>query len=440
MPFALFPLMLCVFSVGSAELVVAGVLPAIAGDLDVSLSDAGLLVTAYALGVVVLGPLVTLASSRVPRTPLLLGLMGLFTASNVLAALAPGYAVLMAARVLSAITHCTLFAVCIVVAGSLAEKGKEATAVSRVAVGLNLATVLGVPLGVLLEEHLGWRSAFWSIAGLSLLALALVAWRPPVAPVPVAGGAVDELRVLRNPQVQIAILITALAMAGVFTAYTFVNPILTSMGGFDASTVSWLLLLVGCGSLIGNLIGGKLADRALMPSLVGVLAVLGADLALMALGGRTPWLLLVLLVVFGAAYFAVMPGLQARILTAAGGGAPTLAIAINIGAFNIGIAFGAWFGGQLLGLDLGLRAVIAASALLSWLATAVAARELTKDRRAGAATGASTATATDPTTTPHRAGPAGAPNRAEPATAPQGAVPATTPNPPVHATADATTD
>ncbi|MEU5895903.1 MULTISPECIES: MFS transporter [Streptomyces] len=385
MPFALFPLMLCVFSVGSAELVVAGVLPAIAGDLDVSLSDAGLLVTAYALGVVVLGPLVTLASSRVPRTPLLLGLMGLFTASNVLAALAPTYAVLMTARVLSAITHCTLFAVCIVVAGSLAEKGKEASAVSRVAVGLNLATVLGVPLGVLLEEHFGWRSAFWSIAGLSLIALALVAWRPPAAPVPVAGesgGVAAELRVLRNRTVQIAILLTALAMAGVFTAYTFVNPILTSMGGFDDSTVSWLLLLVGCGSLIGNLIGGKLADRALMPSLVGVLAVLGADLALMALGGEVPWLLLVLLVVFGAAYFAVMPGLQARILKGAGDGAPTLAIAINIGAFNIGIAFGAWFGGQLLGWDLGLRVVIAASALLSWLAMSLAANELRKDRRA----------------------------------------------------------
>ncbi|WP_409237011.1 MFS transporter [Streptomyces sp. PA5.6] len=406
MPFALFPLMLCVFSVGSAELVVAGVLPAIAGDLDVSLSDAGLLVTAYALGVVVLGPLVTLASSRVPRTPLLLGLMGLFTASNVLAALAPSYAVLMTARVLSAITHCTLFAVCIVVAGSLAEKGKEASAVSKVAVGLNLATVLGVPLGVLLEEHFGWRSAFWSIAGLSLLALALVAWRPPVAPVPVAGGSDGvgaggvgaELRVLRNRTVQIAILLTALAMAGVFTAYTFVNPILTSMGGFADSTVSWLLLLVGCGSLIGNLIGGKLADRALMPSLVGVLAVLGADLALMALGGDVSWLLLVLLVVFGAAYFAVMPGLQARILKGAGDGAPTLAIAINIGAFNIGIAFGAWFGGQLLGWDLGLRGVIAASAVLSWLAMSLAANELRKDRRAERTTGIPTAAEPAPAT------------------------------------------
>ncbi|MER8261509.1 MFS transporter [Streptomyces albidoflavus] len=381
MPFALFPLMLCVFSVGSAELVVAGVLPAIAGDLDVSLSDAGLLVTAYALGVVVLGPLVTLATSRVPRTPLLLGLMGLFAASNVLAALAPGYGVLMTARVLSAITHCTLFAVCIVIAGSLAEKGKEGSAVSRVAVGLNLATLLGVPFGVLLEEHFGWRSAFWAIAGLSLLALALVAWRPPRAAVPVAGGAVEELRVLRDRRVQVAILVTALAMAGVFTAYTFVNPILTSLGGFAPATVSWLLLLVGCGSLAGNLVGGKLADRALMPSLVGVLAALGAVLALMAFGAGLPWLLLLLLVVFGAAYFAVMPGLQARILTAAGDRAPTLALAINIGAFNIGIAFGAWFGGELLDLGLGLRATIVASALLSWLAMTVAVGELRKDRR-----------------------------------------------------------
>ncbi|MFG2114722.1 MFS transporter [Streptomyces sp. NPDC048718] len=421
MPFALFPLMLCVFSVGSAELVVAGVLPAIAGDLDVSLSDAGLLVTAYALGVVVLGPIVTLLSSRTPRKPLLLGLMGLFTASNVLAAVAPNYGVLMTARVLSAITHCTLFAVCIVVAGSLAPKGKEASAVSRVAVGLNLATVLGVPLGVLLEEHFGWRSAFWSIAALSLIALALVAWLQPASPVPSDAGAADELRVLRNRRVQLAIVITALAMAGVFTAYTFVNPILTDIGGFDPKAVSWLLLLVGCGSLVGNLVGGRLADRALMPSLVGVLAVLGAVLALMAIGGRIGWLLVVLLVAFGAAYFAVMPGLQARILTAAGDGAPTLAVAINIGAFNIGIAFGAWFGGQLLGLDFGLRTVIAASAVLSWLAMTVAASELRKDRRtartalvaAGASTpagaGASApAPASAPTPVPATAVPAAA--------------------------------
>ncbi|MEU7580462.1 MFS transporter [Streptomyces sp. NPDC041068] len=382
MPLPLFSLMLCVFGVGTAELVVAGILPAIAGDLDVSLSDAGLLVTAYALGVVIAGPVVTLAGSRIPRKPLLLGLMTLFVVSNALAALAPGYGVLMTARVLSALTHCTLFAVCIVVASGMAAPGKEASAVSKVAVGLNLATVLGVPLGVLIEQHLGWRAAFWSISGLSLVALLLVAVMLPADTAEAEGGAAAELRVLRGPRVQLAIVITALAMAAVFTAYTFVTPILTDLGGFDSSTVSWLLLLLGGGSLVGNLIGGRLADRALMPSLVGVLAVLGADLALMALGARVPWLLIALLVVFGAAYFAVMPALQARILTSAGDGAPTLAVAVNIGAFNLGIAFGAWFGGRLLGLDLGLRVVIAAAALLSWAAMLLAVRELSVDRRA----------------------------------------------------------
>ncbi|WP_079143893.1 MFS transporter [Streptomyces luteocolor] len=393
MPLPLFSLMLCVFGVGTAELVVAGILPAIAGDLDVSLSDAGLLVTAYALGVVVAGPVVTLAGSRIPRKPLLLGLMTLFVLSNALAALAPGYGVLMTARVLSALTHCTLFAVCIVVASGMAAPGKEASAVSQVAVGLNLATVLGVPLGVLIEQHLGWRAAFWSIAALSLLALALVAALLPAddGTAERGGGAAAELRVLRGRRVQLAIVITALAMAAVFTAYTFVTPILTDLGGFAPSTVSWLLLLLGGGSLVGNLIGGRLADRALMPSLVGVLAVLGADLALMALGARVSWLLIALLVVFGAAYFAVMPALQARILTSAGDGAPTLAVAVNIGAFNLGIAFGAWFGGRLLGLDLGLRVVIAAAALLSWAAMLIAVRELAVDRRAERGTSAAPA-------------------------------------------------
>lgn len=382
MPLPLFALMLCVFGVGSAELVVAGILPAIASDLAVSLPTAGLLVTAYALGVVVAGPVLTLTTSRIPRKPLLLGLMALFVVSNVLAATATAYPVLLTARVLSAVTHCTLFAVCIVVAGSLAPAGREASAVSKVAVGLNLATVLGVPLGVLADQHFGWRSAFWGVAAVSLLATLLVAGFLPADAVPVRSGAADELRVLGSRRVQLAIVITALAMAGVFTAYTFVTPILTDLGGFAPGTVTWLLLLFGGGSLLGNLVGGRLADRALMPALTGVLAVLGGTLVAIALGAAVPWLLVILLTAFGMAYFAVMPGLQARILTTAGDGAPTLAVSVNIGAFNVGIAFGAWFGGQVLGLGLGLRAVVTAAAVLSWAAMLVAAGELARDRRA----------------------------------------------------------
>ncbi|MGC5344253.1 MFS transporter [Streptomyces sp. DT171] len=416
MPLPLFSLMLCVFSVGSAELVIAGILPAIAQDLSVSLPSAGLLVTAYALGVVIAGPLVTLTTSRVPRKPLLLGLMALFVLSNVLAATAVGYPVLMVARVLSAITHCTLFAVCIVVAGSLAPVGKEASAVSKVAVGLNLATVLGVPLGVLAEQHFGWRSTFWCVALISLLATLLVGLFLPAEAVPVKGGAADELRVLGNRRVQLAVVITTLAMAGVFTAYTFVTPILTDLGGFAPSTVTWLLLLFGGGSLLGNLIGGRLADRALMPALVGLLAVLGATLAAIALGARLPWLLVVLLFAFGMAYFAVMPGLQARILTTAGDGAPTLAVSVNIGAFNVGIAFGAWFGGQLLGLDLGLRVVLTAASLLSWAAMLVAVGELTRDRRAAAALPSSPAPSTPEPSSPLPSSPAPSSSAASSAT------------------------
>lgn len=382
MPLPLLALMLCVFSVGSAELVIAGILPNIAHDTGVSLADAGLLVTAYAVGVVIGGPVITLATSRMARKPLILGLMGLFVAGNVLAALAPGYPVLMAARVLSALTHCTLFAVCIVVASSLVPPGKEASAVSKVAVGLNLATVLGVPLGVLVDQHFGWRATFWCVVALSAAAALLVALFLPRDAVPATAAAVDELRVLGNRRVQLAVVITVVAMAAVFTAYTFLAPLLTDVAGFDKSTVTWLMLVFGIGSLLGNLVGGRLADRALMPALTGILAVLAAALLALAVAAPTRWACVALMFVFGVAYFAVMPGLQARILTSVAGGAPTLAVSVNISAFNIGIASGAWFGGGLLDLDLGLRVVVAAGAALAGLATLVALGELLRDRRA----------------------------------------------------------
>ncbi|MFD9795896.1 MFS transporter [Streptomyces sp. NPDC059070] len=393
MPLPLFALMLCVFGVGSAELVIAGILPNIAHDTGVSLADAGLLVTAYAAGVVLGGPVITLATSRLPRKPLILGLMGLFVAGNVLAAVAPGYPVLMAARVLSALTHCTLFAVCIVVAGSLAPAGKEASAVSKVAVGLNLATVLGVPLGVLVDHHFGWRATFWCVAGLSAAATALVALCLPRDAVPVTAAAADELRVLGNRRVQLAVVVTVVAMAAVFTAYTFLAPLLTEVAGFGDATVTWLMLVFGLGSLLGNLIGGRLADRALMPALTGILAALAAALVALAAAAPVRWACVPLLFVFGVAYFAVMPGLQARILTSVAGGAPTLAVSVNISAFNIGIAGGAWFGGALLDLDLGLRAVVAAGAALAGLAALVALGELVRDRRAADATATPSAAA-----------------------------------------------
>lgn len=169
----------------------------------------------------------------------------------------------------------------------------------------------------------------------------------------------DELRVLGNRRVQLAVVITVVAMAAVFTAYTFLAPLLTDVAGFDKSTVTWLMLVFGIGSLLGNLLGGRLADRALMPALTGILAVLAAALVALAVAAPTRWACVALMFVFGVAYFAVMPGLQARILTSVAGGAPTLAVSVNISAFNIGIAGGAWFGGGLLDLDLGLRVVVA---------------------------------------------------------------------------------
>ncbi|MEY9214835.1 MFS transporter [Thermobifida halotolerans] len=373
-------LMLCLFSVGSAEFVIAGILPGIAADLDVSLPAAGLLVSGYAVAVMIGGPLITLATTRVPRKPLMATLMAVFTASNVVAAAAPDYGVLMAARMLGALTHCTFFALCIVVAVRLVPEDRQGAAIAHLAIGLNLANILGVPLGTLVGSEYGWRATFWTVALCGAAATLLLLVAIPSVRGDVRAGALAELKVLGVRRVQMAVVMSALGCAGVFTAYTFISPVLTEVSGFSPGAVTWLLLLFGLGTFAGSLLGGRLTDRALMPSLSGLLGVLTVVLAAFALAVSVGWAAVGGVLVFGAAFGAILPGLQARILQSTGSGAPTLAVAVNISAMNIGIAFGAWLGGAVLDGGRGLRTVIVAGAAVALLGFLVSLRELARDR------------------------------------------------------------
>ena len=374
-------LMFCLFSVGSAEFVIAGLLPGIAAELDVSVSAAGMLISGYAIAIVLAGPAITLLTGRLPRKPLMIALMVLFTVSNAAGALAPDYTTLMVTRVLSAFTHCTFFALSLVVGTGLVPAGRQGAAIARLAIGLNMANVLGVPLGALLGTEFGWRSTLWavSLAGavaVVLLTVLIPGGRQDGPP----SGALAELRVLGRSKVLAAIGMSALGCGGVFTAYTFIAPLLEDVSGFGGSAVSVLLLLFGLGTFAGSAIGGRLTDRALMPSLCGLLGAVALVLAAYSLLAANEWTSAAGLVLFGMSFGAILPGLQARVMRSSDIGAPTLALAVNIAAMNIGIAFGAWLGGRVLDAGMGLQTVVLAGAAVATAGFLLSLVELLRDR------------------------------------------------------------
>ncbi|MEU3529647.1 MFS transporter [Streptomyces sp. NPDC038707] len=378
----LFALVLSVFGLGTAESVIAGLLPQLATDLDVSLSQAGLLVSAYALTIVIGGPAVTLATSRLPRKPLLVGLLALFVAGNVVAALAPGYGVLMTARVVTGLGHCTLFALALITAAEIAGPEKSGSAVARIIIGVNLATIVGVPMGLLLAQHWGWRATFWGVTVLTLAALVATAVLVPATPGGGgSGGVAAELTVLRDRRVQVALLLTVVGLAGGYTAFTFLTPLLERVSGFEPRQVTVLLFVFGLGSLAGGVLGGRLADRALMGSLTALLAGLTLALPVFAALAGHRIAAVAAVAVFSILFFALNPGLGARVLNSVSGRAPTLAVSMSIASVQTAIALGAWLGGQVLDLGFGLRSVLLAGAVLTCVGCAIAWAEWRAERR-----------------------------------------------------------
>jgi DHA1 family inner membrane transport protein len=369
-------LLVCVFGVTTGEFVVAGILPAVAGDLEVWIPAAGLLVTAYALGMIVVGPLLTAFTANRPRKPLVLGLLVVAVTGNLLSAVAPGYGVLFAARIVTALVTSTFFANAIVIATSSAPPGKKASTVAKLALGMNLAMVLGAPLGTWIGEAFGWRTTFAAITACCAIGLAMVAWSVPADQPGTRNRALGEFAVFRNRDLLLAIAITAAANIGVLMVFTYLAPLLTGPGSFAPAAVAPMLLVYGVGATIGNLVGGRLADRALLRSQLGALALLVVLLVALRL---SPGAIVTGVLVFalGAVGFSVIPGMQARVLTTAAA-APTLAIAVNASAYQVAAAFAGWLGGRVVagpGLP-AIYVVAAAVTVLGLVLTALAsARE-----------------------------------------------------------------
>ena len=371
-PLPILALTLSAFAIGVAEFVIAGLLPDISRDLSVSIPAAGQLVTAYAMGVVVGAPLLAVLTARMKRKPVLLLMLGIFIAGNALSALSTNYVWLMIARVVAALAHGSLFGVGVVVATTLVPENRRASALALMFSGLTLANLAGVPLGTLVGQLYGWRATFGAITALGLVSLATAALLiPDVA----GGGAIDlanEFRVARKPRVLLALLTTVLGWACVFALFTYIVPILEDLAGFSPRSVTVILFVIGVGLTIGINLGGKLADRGLMRALVALLATLMVLSLVFGAVASSGVAAIVVIFLWGMAAFATVPPLQTRVLDTARE-APNVASALNVGAFNLGNAAGAFVSGAALSAGFGLHAppIVAAIAALLGLGAAV---------------------------------------------------------------------
>lgn len=349
------------FGIGVTEFAPMGLLPVIAGDLGVSIPSAGLLISAYALGVMIGAPLMTLTTGRIPRRTLLIGLAGIFTLGNLLAAVSGSYGMLLAARILTSFNHGAFFGVGSLVAASLVAPDKRAGAVAAMFMGLTIANVVGVPLATWAGEHLGWRASFAGITALGILTMAALRLTLPSLPAPTGGSARAELKVLGRPQVLGALALTVVGSSAMFTVFTYITPILRDATHASLGFVTAMLVLYGLGLTAGNWLGGRFADRSVDRTLIVTLASLTTILLAFAWGMPFSGPSAVLIFLWGVASFALVPPLQVRVMSAASD-APNLASAVNIGAFNLGNAFGAALGGGVIAAGLGYPAVAIAGA------------------------------------------------------------------------------
>ncbi|MDN5547576.1 MAG: MFS transporter [Rhodococcus sp. (in: high G+C Gram-positive bacteria)] len=364
MPLGLIALAMGGFGIGLTEFVIMGLLPEVSADFEVTESVAGYLISGYALSVAIGAILLTAAVTRFERKKVLLSLMVLFIIGNLMSALAPSYEVMMGGRIVAALCHGAFFGIGSVVAADMVAPNKRAGAIAMMFAGLTIANVLGVPFGTLLGQQLGWRSTFWAITVIGVIALIGIAALVPTTPASTTGGGLrGELGAFRNKQVWLSIAITILGYGGMFGAFTYIAFTLTEVTGFATSSVPWLLILFGSGLFVGNFLGAKAADRSLTKSLVWILAILTVVLIVFAATAESKVMTVISLFFMGAFGFATVPGLQMRIMNYASA-APTMASGANIAAFNVGNALGAWLGGITIAAGLGFTSPI-------WMGAAV---------------------------------------------------------------------
>ncbi len=358
MPIAIFALTIAAYAIGTTEFVIVGLLPTVASDLHITLPLAGLIISVYALGVTFGAPVLTALTGRIERKPLLIGLMVLFIVGNAAAGLSPSYEPLLIARVISAFAHGVFFSVGATIAADLVPENRRASAIAMMFMGLTVAIGTGVPLGTWIGQTFGWRATFWAVTGLGVIALAAIAALLPntLTKAPPA-RLIDQVRVLGSGRLLIVFAMTALGYGGTFVAFTFLSPILQDITGFSEGAVSLILVLYGIAIAIGNIAGGRIANRDPVKALAGLFFAQAIVLVVLAFTATSQTLTLVTLASLGFLSFATVPGLQLYVVQLAKQhrpGAVDVASALNIAAFNLGIAIGAWLGGMIVASSLGL--------------------------------------------------------------------------------------
>ncbi|KYG28032.1 MFS transporter [Priestia endophytica] len=346
-PIALLSLTLGAFAIGMTEFVIMGILPNVAEDLHVSISKAGQLITGYALGVAIGAPILTIFTHRVPQKMLLCLLMFLFILGNAFAIIAPNYELLMGARLLTALCHGTFFGVGAVIASKLVQAHKRASAVATMMAGLTIANIVGVPVGTFIGQHLGWRASFGAITIMGLIAFIGIIIFIPKLRQEASSNLTKQFSAFKQPKLLLFLLLSALGCGSLFTVFTYITPLLVDVTGFHEHSVTWILVLYGCGVTLGNIVGGKLADWKLMPSIFGIFATICVLLLIFTVTVKSPVAAVITMFFWGAAAFAVMPGVQVKIMNLAHE-APALASTSNHSAANLGNAFGAFLGGVVI--------------------------------------------------------------------------------------------
>jgi predicted MFS family arabinose efflux permease len=353
MPLALLALTISAFAIGTTEFVIVGLIPTIAADLGVSLPSAGLLVSLYAMGVAIGAPVLTALTGKLPRKTLLLSLMALFTVGNLLAWLSPGYETLIAARILTGLAHGVFFSIGSTIATGLVPKEKAASAIATMFSGLTVALVTGVPLGTFIGQHFGWRATFLSVAALGVVAIVgSLLFVPRKLAHSQPASLLQQVAVLKQPRLLLVYAMTAVGYGGTFVAFTYLAPMLQQITGFQASAVGGVMLAYGVSVAVGNIWGGRLADRkGPIPALKIIFSLLALVLLVLTFTASNPWLMVLTVLAWGAVAFGNVAGLQVYVVQQAERFAPQaidVASGLNIAAFNLGIALGAWGGGFIV--------------------------------------------------------------------------------------------
>lgn len=383
MPLAVYILGLSVFALGTSEFMLSGLLPPLADDMDVSIPTAGLLISAFAIGMVIGAPLLAVVTLRLPRRATLIALISVFGLGQVAGALAPTYEVLFASRVISAFACAGFWAVGASVAIAMVPLNARARAMAVMIGGLSIANVLGVPAGAFLGENFGWRSAFWSVGGASAVALVGVVTLIPRIPVPAEKPQLKrELTIYRDRQVWLAVAVTALAGGAVFCAFSYMAPLLTDVAGIGDGWVPFVLALFGLGALVGTMIGGRYADAHLFGVMISGITATTVLLAALALTASHPAIVVPLTFLLGLSAFYTAPALNARMFNIAAA-APTLAAATATAAFNAGNTLGPWLGGVVIDADFGYASTAWAGAAMAVVGIGLVVLALRYHRRGG---------------------------------------------------------